>query len=485
MSVRKSLAWSYGSQAFIFLVTFGSSVIVARILGPYEMGVFAIALATAGVLSVLSAFGVAPYLVSHENLDDEVVTTVFTVNALLNLAISALMLGTAWIGAWFGLNESVRDVLALIAVAPVVGIFEFLPATFMQREMRYRALSIIGMGKVLVTSGTVVAFALMGFGSLSPAIAIMFGAVFSTIAANVVGWRRARVRIGLSGWRDVTKFGLHMMTVGGVASVAQRLCEIALGRILGLAALGVYVRASGLADQVWYNVYGQATRVIFTKMAEEMRETSSISRTFLGGISMITALIWPLLMGIAVFSGPLIHVIYGEKWLGAATPLSLLMVAHLIGLGFGMNWELCILTKRTGWQARMEATKALVGSIAFVAGAFFGLAGAASGRVVEALTGLVIYGPRMREMADTKAGELLRVYRESALLTVAAVGPSLLLMLSTLWSPATSWWHIGPAIAVGIVLWLAVLRKLRHPLLDEIERALAALRRKRPQMSAS
>lgn len=52
MSVRRSLAWSYGGQVFTFLVTFASSVVVARLLGPREMGVFAIAMATYGFLSI-------------------------------------------------------------------------------------------------------------------------------------------------------------------------------------------------------------------------------------------------------------------------------------------------------------------------------------------------------------------------------------------------------------------------------------------------
>lgn len=475
MSVRKSLAWSYGGQAFVFLVTFGSSVIVARILGPYEMGVFAIAMATAGVLSVLSSFGVGPYLVRHETLDAATTSTVFTVNAIINLIISAAMLVTVLVGSQFDLNDKVRQVLLVIAIAPLIGIFEFMPSTLLQREMRFRAIALIGMGRVVVTSGTVVAFALAGFGSVSPALAIVAAALYGAVIVNLVGWRYATFRPGLSGWRDITRFGLHMMTIGGVATVAQRFCEIALGRILGLTALGVYVRASSLADQVWYNVYGQATRVIFTKMAEEMRETGTLAKTFLGGISMITALIWPVLAGLAVLSGPVIHALYGERWIGAAVPLSLLMVVHFIGLGFGMNWELCILTKKTGWQARVEVLKATVGSIAFIAGSFAGLAGAAAGRVVEALTGLVIYAPRMREMAGTRPGEIAKVFRESAILTIAAVGPSVAVMLSNRWSPATSWWLIGPAILVGIVLWLAMLRAYRHPLLDEILRALSRI----------
>ena len=62
-SVRRSLAWSYAANAFAFVVTFGGSVIMARLLTPRELGVFAVATAVIGVLTILTAFGVFPIAV--------------------------------------------------------------------------------------------------------------------------------------------------------------------------------------------------------------------------------------------------------------------------------------------------------------------------------------------------------------------------------------------------------------------------------------
>jgi O-antigen/teichoic acid export membrane protein len=196
---------------------------------------------------------------------------------------------------------------------------------------------------------------------------------------------------------------------------------------------------------------------------------------------MMTALIWPLTLGIAVLSGPLIHTLYGDAWIAAAAPLSVLMLAQAVGLAFGMNWELCVLRNRTGWQARNEAIRAVTGLAAFTLGCSFSLVGAAYGRVVESLTGLALYGPSMRDMAGTSPGEISQVYRESALMTVAAIGPSLVVMIAHDWSPRISGTWIGFAVVLGMTLWLAMLRQLDHPLLDEMFRAVGAFRRSRRQ----
>ena len=42
-SVRQSLAWMMLSQGGLFLLQFGGSVAMARLLTPYEMGIYAVA----------------------------------------------------------------------------------------------------------------------------------------------------------------------------------------------------------------------------------------------------------------------------------------------------------------------------------------------------------------------------------------------------------------------------------------------------------
>jgi O-antigen/teichoic acid export membrane protein len=59
MSTRRLLGWALGGQASSFVVTLLGSIILARLLSPREMGVYAIAVATVGILSILSTAGPA------------------------------------------------------------------------------------------------------------------------------------------------------------------------------------------------------------------------------------------------------------------------------------------------------------------------------------------------------------------------------------------------------------------------------------------
>ena len=208
--------------------------------------------------------------------------------------------------------------------------------------------------------------------------------------------------------------------------------------------------------------------MLFVQLSADFRERGTLRDVFLRGIENIIALLWPALVGLAVLSGPVIYRLYGERWLGAALPLSLLMIAQVIVLCFGMNWELFVLRDETARQARFEAIRAVVNVVTFTIGCYFSISAAAVGRIAEAAFGFALYSPHMNRMTETQPGELGRIYGRGAALALAAALPSFLLMSATGWSHRTSPALIAGAICVGILLWLALLSWQRHPLAGEL-----------------
>jgi O-antigen/teichoic acid export membrane protein len=264
-------------------------------------------------------------------------------------------------------------------------------------------------------------------------------------------------------------FGLQMMSIGGVAILVARASEFFLGRVQGPAALGLYTRASTVGDTVFGAIYGTATKVVFTKLAKDFRERGEIAETFLASLQMIFAVMWPLMVGVAILARPGVYLLYGERWLPAALPLSLLMASQVLTLSFGMNWELFALRGEMARQTRLELIRSVIGLVSFAAGAaLFGIAGAAAGWVVASLFGLVVYYPHLIRLAEISPGRLHAIYGQGVVLTAAATGPALVLMLTHNWSPSTSPLWIAASVAAGGGLWLIAMGVLRHPLLAEM-----------------
>ncbi|HEY1124798.1 MAG TPA: oligosaccharide flippase family protein [Sphingobium sp.] len=468
MSMRKSLVWNYGAHFLVFAVTLGSTIVVSRLLTPHELGIFSVGIAISGLLGTLSYFGVANYLIRDQALSEQTLATGFTVNAIMCLVVGAILWQLGTIGQPLFSDPAIPRVLLWLALVPVIGIFEFLPATLLTREMQFGRTSLLQLGKATFNAVGVVGFAHQGWSYLSPAFGAVIGAAFGALGYSIVGRRHVRLRLSLQGARVLAVFSAQMISAGGIPLVAARIAELIIAQFLGLSALGLYTRASGLAAMVWDGAYGLSTRIIYVQMAAELRDTGSLRETFLRATKLLTAVMWPVMAGIAVLSAPIIQLLYGAGWEGAALPLSILMAGQFVMIGFAMNWELCVLTNRTAWQARTEVTRAVIGLAAFAAGALLSLPAAALGRVVDAVFGYLIYRPRMADMAGATSAEIGDANNGSLVLTPLAIGPAIGLMVVSRWSPAVPMGQIAIAVVAGGALWMFALYATRHPLFKEL-----------------
>jgi len=466
LSIRASLAWSYGSHGVGFVVTLAAGVVIARLLTPAEMGTFATANALVGLFSAASTLLISPYLLRAAEIDKATLASAFTLNAAINVGIAAVLLATG-LALPDTLGGDVATSVCVLSLAPLISVFELLPSTMLTRSMSFSVISSVTALRLILVSLATIGFALAGLGYLSPALALVTGYAFSAATLNVIGREFARPSISFRGWKVIARFGLHMFAIAGVSTLAMRATELVIARSLGVASLGLYARASALAGMVWDGAYGLSTRVLFVQLSKEMRETGQIGETFLRSTQIATGIMCPLTLTLAILSGPITSRLYGEAWMGMAPIFAVMMLAQFVLLGVAMAWELCVLRERTSWQARVETIKVAAGFAASVIGAMFSATGAAAGRLVEAASGLWIYRRAMDDFAGTARGSVFRAYGVSAICALVAAAPLAAAMRAATWAPDISLSWLAVSLAACAAVWFAALRLFRHPIAME------------------
>jgi O-antigen/teichoic acid export membrane protein len=470
--IRKAFFWSFSAQLVSFVVMFIGSLIVARLLSPREMGVYAVSLATIGVLQIIAAFGVGNFVIRATELDARMLDTAFTVNAVLGVSLAVTIFALSYAGGAFLGEPAVAQVMRLLALSPLISIFDFRPSSMLQREMQFKRVSAVSTAQAVTSSGVTILAALQGASYFSPAIGGLAAALVAAIGYSILGRQHVAIRFCMVGWKPMAAFGFRMMSIGGISNVASRLSDIVLGHLLGLAALGLFGRASNLSNLIFQNIYGTATRVIFAKMSKDYRETGQLRDTYLKGIRYIAALMGPLLIGLAVLAKPAIQLMYGARWQGAAVPLSCLMVAQFITLRFAMNWELFVIKDELRVQTRIEITRSVFSLLSRTVGSLFSVAAAAGAAIVDALFSVALYGTQINRMIDVEERVLMRVSIEAVVLTAAAVAPAFALMVTFDWNEHTPLLLVFGSVGLGIALWLVTMTWQKHPLLEELRRGL-------------
>jgi O-antigen/teichoic acid export membrane protein len=478
-SKRRSLFWMGLCQGGLFLVQFGTSLALARLLTPYETGIFSLAAATAGLLQTLRSCGLSSYIVRAHELDATQLTSVYTVNLLISLVTAGLILAFSAFGELLLGDPEVRRALAVLAFLPILGALEFRPAAMIERAGNFRAIALVGMLRGFVASTAMLTLALFGFSYMSQAYGQVAGSVATAVALNGIGFRYVSLRVGLTGWRTILVYGSRLFAIAGVSGITQRLGEMLLGRMLGLSALGLYSRAAGLNNLMWDHLHTVITRITFVDLANQSRQGRSLRTSYLLTLRMITVLLWPMFAGAAVLGGPLVRLLLGPEWEGSALPFSLLSIAAIVLTSLSMTWEIFLIRDQTALQARFEFIRNGAGLVMFGIGCLAGLGGAGTARIAEALLATGMYRSHLQRMTDTVWSDYVPIYLQAAGLTAIAIIPSIAVMTVYGWSAATPLPELAGAIALGIAGWACGLWYLGHPLCQEARILIGRVLRRR------
>lgn len=468
MGFKHGLAWTAAGQASFFVIQFVGSVIVARLLSPYEMGVYALALAIVGVLNLIQSIGLGSYLVREPDLTPERVATAFTVNAAISLLLSAITVALGIAGTFLANDPGIRGVLLVLAITPLVGIFSVVPTALLEREANFRLISITNVVRSIVATVGTVVLAYNGWSYYSIAFGQVGGSIVGTALLCMLARRHIHWRLSIAGWREVGRFGAQMIAITGVNSLAGRASDLMLGKITGIVALGLYNRAANVNNLFWENLHLVMGRVVFAEFSRQKREGMSLRRSYLAISEMVIGSLWPLFTGLAVLSEPLIRLVYGDQWAGAAGPFALLALSAVVQLSITMTWEIFVACGETARQARFEIVRATVGTVFFAIGCTISLEAAAAARVADAAFSMLLYRPHLQRMTETSMADMGPIYLRSGLLTLLAVLPAGIMM--TTGGDAAATLPFGTmlgAASAGVLLWGGGLVLLDHPLYRE------------------
>ena len=219
-------------------------------------------------------------------------------------------------------------------------------------------------------------------------------------------------------------------------------------------------------------------RVVFVDLAAQGRQGGSLREPYMRIVYMMTTLLWPAFVGLAVVAGPFILLIYGERWVAAAHPLTMLALAACLLVSISMTWELFVIAGETAAQTKIEVGRSLFSLILFIAMSSLGLTAAAFSRVIDAAVSIFLYRPYLNKITNTRFNALASIYLRSGALTVLAIGPAALYMAFQRFSEHAPLSPLLIFIALGICFWAGGLIALQHPLASEAGRIVARGKRR-------
>ena len=479
MSVRGAAVLAMASQMSAFSIQITASVILARyFIDPEELGLFTIAFSFIALLAVLQEFGITRFVTGERELDDARIRTAFTISLTISWAVAIGCVALAWpVSAFYELPE-LLPLMLVIAASYFFVPLAIVPMALAHRKLDFVSNSMTENGVVLANASVALWLAWKGHG----AMALAWGAFAQQVARMII----AQWRVGFilpfpprfEGALPILRFGGFATILSALIQASSRLPELLIGRLLDTAALGLFARAFGLAAQLRLLVSGALGTVFYPAFRQLRDEGEALGPHYERVTASYCAITWPAMAGLAACATPIITMLYGERWMGAAVPLEWIAISQILFIALPLHTDLPILLHRkrallwrSGWDT--FASVALL-----VIGAWFSLEAAAASRVAHGLVWLAIFGPFLARTICFSWSAMIHIWLLSALATGLAVLPVWLSYIY--WAPPeqASIGQLLLSIFAGMALWLICLRQTRHRAYIEIHfYACAALER--------
>lgn len=476
MSIRKSLVISSIDKYVTLVISIASTMVLARLLSPSEVGAFSVAMVLISVMSMMRSMGAGQYLVQEPHITEDRMRAVWTVQIGLGVLMAAVVAAMAVPAGHFYKDERVRDILFVLAGNFVVTPFGSVTHVWLTREMRFMPIALMQFAYSVANAGVSIWLAWRGWGAISLAWGNLAATAANALVALCFRPKGYPWLPGLREVRRVLSFGAKVSSSWLAEVLAKGAPEFFLGNLQSLTAAGFYSRANGLVSMFTRLVFDVATSVATSGFAMRSREAQDTRTPFLLSLAHVTALCWAFSGFLGFMAPATIELLYGAQWAPSAPLVSWLSAA----LAAGAPVALCM-AALTGLGAATQVLRAsVVSAVSTVClsavGAWLGTEPlAAMALLASAISTLAWLMPARRVIGFSWA-ELAAVLRRSALVALGAtLGPALVRMV---YGPATdeafaalAWGSAGSALGFLAAVWLT-----GHPLRDELQR----LRRRRP-----
>jgi O-antigen/teichoic acid export membrane protein len=468
VSTHKAIVFSFLDRYASLALNIVSSMIIARLLTPDQIGVFSVTMVLLAFLSTVRDLGAGEYLVQEKELTTARVQAVWAVQLGLGLILALVVLLAAYPVAAFYREPQMKNIMLVIAANYAINPFGSLTYAYLVREMRFDSIALIRFSGTLIGTLVSVILAWQGFGPISLALGMFATTLVSALTSvyfrpKSFPWLPGTAELG-----RVLSFGSKLTSTTLMNVVGTNTPELLLGKLQDMVAVGYYSRSGGLVAMFSRLISDPITTVALSWFSRQRREQGHFTESFLKATSYISALGWTFCLALILLAHPVTRVLYGAQWDASVNLTRILAAGYLFATPVGLATAALM---AAGQATRLFTATAIATAVTILLAALGANAGLtllawAMTAAAAVSTGLWLYMAQVT--VNFRWLDLVKALSGSAM--VAAVSAIAPLAVFVLWGPTPTNSLIalilgGVGSAAGFVVGVIV---VRHPMKEEL-----------------
>jgi|GEM_PF-1032608 len=445
------IKWTMAASVAQRILSFGTTVVLARILSPADFGLFALAFVMIDGFGIFKSLGFDSALVRRKDVDIErACNTAFFLIPAMGMILFVILFFFAPIGAKFLNNPEVAPIIRTLAIVFVISTFGKVPQTILYRDMKFKYKTIAEISGVIVYSAVALILALNKFGVWSLVVAyILRNLTQISMEWNFSGWKPRLFRIEKifstqinanqtqinannsrsSTFRklfpyeisfefdksiawDMFHFGKYVLAGGIIGFLSGNLDNIIAGKFLGVTMLGYYAISYNIANFLCDYLLGRVGFILYPAYSKIYEDADEVKRVMFRSLKYVSMLVFPFTLGVFLFAPDILRIVFGLKWLPATNILRILCFVGLFRCLNTAIWPVFLAKGQSRIDFQVSAAQAGFSLILMIPLAIkFSLIGVGVAVLLSNLVSFLISIMRIKSMAQVRISHYFKSLR--------------------------------------------------------------------------
>lgn len=401
--------WSSIQQLFGKLVEFSVIVVIARILGPNEFGLVALAAVVVALITPLVIQGLGTAIVQKDKIEDEHLNSVFWVNFGIGIMLFILISITSSFWALFFSQPLLEPVLVWLSFSFVLTSLRTVQEAIVRREFRFKELAIRTLIAKILSGAVGVGMAINGFGVWSLVGRQLVNSAISMVLLWRISYWRPKLHFSKAHYLELFPFGIKVLANEMLVFVNRRSANLIIGFFMGPTALGFYNMANRFMNLLLQIVSKAVYQVGVPAFAKIQHSQSRVKNGIYEVIEIIGLVSIPVFIGVLFLAPEIVKVLLGEKWLPAIPVFQILMLIGIIQSLLSPLVTALVGIGQPGVRLKLQIIDAVANLLAFFIAVSWGIVAVALAYVIVGYCMVPLWFAAIKRFVPVTSGSVIKI----------------------------------------------------------------------------
>ena len=422
-----SVFWN-GLQKYTQLgISFISSIILARLLTPYDYGCIGMLEIFITVSTIMIDGGFGSALLQKKRPTQEDYSTIFYWNFAMSTVMYVALFFAAPSIAKFYKIPLLSTVLRVQGIVLFINALKMIQSNQLRKNFRFKPMAIVVTISSLFSVIVTILLAYLGYGVWSLVVQNLLMAFIPMVSFWLITRWKPLLVFSKKSFKELFSFGGFMFLTSVVNTLSDNIQGLLIGRVYNPDTMGYYSKAKtteGLASNGISQVVSTVTYQLYAEVQDDLKTLILFLKRITTSIAYVT---FPLIVSLMILAKPLFVILYSERWLPSVPYFQVLALAGFAICLQAVNLQAIAAIGKSKAMFTWTMIKRSIGIALIVGGlAAFGMNGLLGGMVLSAWFNYVVNSWLVSKHIGYRMSQQIKDLLPIIVLTIVAILPAII-----------------------------------------------------------